>query len=650
MGNFYRDNEDMKWYVEKGLDWDSLVRATEFDFRAKDCFTSVDEAVEFYKEIAEQVGEFIANEMSPHQQRFDREGVIFENGEARLPDTLQGIFDQLGEMGLHGLPVPREFGGMNAPLALWYFTGEMIGRADVSSMTHYSFHGGMAMAALIFSIREGTTKVDESGGRIESCRFEKMISEIAAGKAWGAMDITEPDAGSDMARLRCVGEQDADGNWFITGQKIFITSGHAKYHFVIARTEKTADPDDAFAGLKGLSMFLCEAWEDLPDGTRKRNIKIGRVEEKLGHHASVTAELEFDKTPAILIGKRGEGFGYMLTLMNAARVGVGFECIGLCENALRQAEAYAAERKSMGKTIDRHEMIADYLEEMRTDIQCMRALTVSANFHEEMSQKLNLAVQFRTDLSDEERKRREKQRARHAKMARRYTPLLKYLGGEKAVEIAQRAIQIHGGVGYTTEYGVEKLFRDAMVLPIYEGTSQIQSLMAMKDTLGAIMKAPQDFFRRGAQARWRSLSARDSFERRVAKIQYTAFLAQQALIVRTAGDKFKTLADQPVSTWKDQITKNWDPKRDFAYAMLHAERLTRILVDEACAEIFLEQSRKDPARRELLERHLERAEPRVKFLLEEITTTGDRLLNKLGSTTNPAEKAWTQAEQQAAAE
>jgi alkylation response protein AidB-like acyl-CoA dehydrogenase len=356
------------------------------------------------------------------------------------------------------------------------------------------------MAALVFSALEGSSDIDPATGRIDGTRWKKAIEEIAAGDAWGCMDITEPDAGSDMAALRTVGEQDADGNWYVTGEKIFITSGHGKYHFVIARTEDT-DPDDPMAGLDGLSMFLVPTYEEDADGNRTRIVQLSRVEEKLGHHGSPTCGLVFDKAPADLVGQRGEGFKYMLTLMNNARLGVGFECLGLSESAYQAASEYAAERTSMGKTINRHEMIAEYLETMRTEIQGIRAMAVTAGFHEEMSQKLGLAIRY-GDLDETEQKRMERLMRSHQRKARRITPLLKYFGAEKAVEHARTALQIHGGNGYTKEYLPEKLLRDALVMPIYEGTSQIQALMAMKDTLGGIIRNPQAFVRRmGAPSR-----------------------------------------------------------------------------------------------------------------------------------------------------
>jgi alkylation response protein AidB-like acyl-CoA dehydrogenase len=507
-------------------------------------------------------------------------------------------------------------------------------RADVSTMAHHGFHAGMAMAMLVFSAQEGSSEIDPKTGRISKTRWEREIREIVAGKAWGCMDITEPDAGSDMAALRTIGEQDEHGNWHVTGEKIFITSGHGKYHFVIARTEQS-DPGDPMGGLDGLSMFLVPTYEEDDAGNRKRIVEISRVEEKLGHHGSATCALVFDKARAQLCGKRGEGFKYMLTLMNNARVGVGFECLGLSEAAYRAALEYARQRASMGKTIDRHEIIAEYLETMKTEIQGVRAMAVAAGFHEEMAQKLGLAVRY-GEMEEPERQRLQRLQKRHQRKARRLTPLLKYFGAENAVSHARLALQIHGGNGYITEYLPEKLLRDALVMPIYEGTSQIQALMAMKDTLGGIIKNPQAFVRQMAQARWRSLSSRDALERRVAQLQALSYGAQQHLVLKTAGDKVKGLRGKPIQEWSAELTKNWDPKRDFAYAMLHAERLIQLLGHTAIAELLLDQAKRHPERAELLERHLERVEPKARYLHEAITATGQRLLRKLSPSTPEA--------------
>ncbi len=629
MANFFKDNDDLQYYFDKGIDWGPIADVTEFGFRAPEGHKDLAEAQEFYKDIAEMVGEFVAEEIAPHAAAIDTVGVEMVDGEAVYPKEFVDIFKKIKDVDLHGMCLPRELGGMNAPMMLYYINTELFGRGDVSVMAHHSFHGGIAMAMLMFSVQEGSTEFDPETFAITKTRFAKEIAEIVEGKAWGCMDITEPDAGSDMASLRAVGEQDADGNWTVSGEKIFITSGHGKYHFVIARTEKVENPDDPMSGLGGLSFFLVKTYDENADGTKTWYTSFDRIEEKMGHHGSVTAAQTFDKTPALLVGKRGEGFKQMLLLMNNARLGVGFESIGLCESAYRLAKEYAEQRPSMGKTIDRHEMIADYLDEMRTDIQGIRAIAMHGAYHEEMAQKLQIQHDLAAPDNDVERAALAKKIASHKRKARRVTPLLKYIAAEKAVEMARRCVQIHGGNGYMKEYGAEKLLRDAMVMPIYEGTSQIQALMAMKDTLGAIMKNPQKFVTRRAQAQWRSVSARDALERRVAKLQSISLGVQQHLITKTATDKFRSLQGKPLTEWAQRFLKNWDPKRDFAFAMLHAERLCKLLTDEAICDVLLEQAKRHPERREVLERYLDRAEPRARFLADEITTTGSRLLASL---------------------
>jgi alkylation response protein AidB-like acyl-CoA dehydrogenase len=628
MGNFFDDNEDLRFQFERGVDWPILVDLAEYGYTSRDGFKAPAPALEFYREVLRQVGTLAADVVAPRAARLDREPAIVVGGAVVEPEATRAVFDALREAECHRLCIPRELGGLSAPLLVNFLAAELIARGDAATMTHFSFHGGMAMAALAYSLREGTTEFDREAAAITRTRFSGMIEEIGAGAAWGSMDITEPDAGSDMAALKTRGEQDERGEWFVTGQKIFITSGHAKYHFVIARTEE-APAGDPQAGLAGLSMFLVEAYQDVPGRGRVRHVTIDRLEEKIGHHASVTASLSFDRAPAQLIGRRGDGFKYMLVLMNNARLGVGFEGIGLLESAHRMASAYAAERRSMGKTIDRHELIADQLDELRTDVQGLRALAVRAAMHEEIAQKLRLAAAFGLSVRGLDHLRLAREQKRHEALARRYTPLLKYLSAERAVEGARRNVQIHGGVGYTREYGAEKLLRDALVLPIYEGTSQIQALMAMKDVLLGIARRPKAFATRLARARWRASAGGDALARRVARLQLASLSAQRFLITRTAASKLRTLGAVPLARWRDELTKRWDPKRDFALAMLHAERLTRLLADEAISEILLEQARAFPERRDVLVRWLERAEVRAHALTREITTTGRRLLATL---------------------
>ncbi len=625
MLGFAADNPDLQYYLGGGVDWELVASLTEHGYRDPGGFRNGAEALGFYREVVGTVGDFAAREVAPFAAEIDSQAFRLERGEVVVPSRLAAIFGKLGELGLHGLNLPRELGGMNAPMLVYFINSELLARADVSVMAHHSFHGGTAMALLVMSLLEGTTQIEPNSGRILGTRFQQEIAEVAVGRAWGSMDITEPDAGSDMAALRATATEGPNG-WTVTGEKIFVTSGHGKYHFVIARSEPGGQ--DESAGLRGLSLFLVPAYRDEADGRRTRLASIARVEEKLGKHGSATVALSFDQTPAQLIGKRGEGFRLMLEFMNHARLGVGFEAIGLCEAARRLAGGYASERRSMGKPIERHEMIADYLSEMETDIVGLRALAMDAAFHDEVAIKLSLFGGPGVDGAPESARARART---HAARARRAMPLLKYLAAEKAVESARRCLQIHGGNGYMKEFGAEKLLRDALVLPIYEGTSQIQALMAMKDTLGGIMKAPQVFLKRMAQARWRAMSSRDALEARVAGLSQLSLSAQQQLITRTMAGKMKALSKKPLPSWQKELFSQWNPKRDFSYALLHAERLTRILADEAIAEVLLAQARLHPERRPWLERHLERAEPRVRFLLDEITTTGKRLVSELAT-------------------
>ena len=629
MANVYTDNDDLRWYVDKGIDWDPIVRLTEYDYKAEDGHENLDDALEFYRDVLSLVGDFVAEEIVPRWRELDAAHPHVKDGEVVEADVTVDIFKKIKALDLHGLCLPRELGGMNAPLLLLQINNELFARGDVSVCAHQAFHGSIAMAALSYSIREGTTKFELDPPRITETRFADAIAEMASGEAWGSMDITEPGAGSDMAALRTYGEQDEDGSWYVTGQKIFITSGHGKWHFVIARTEPNEGETE---GLKGLSMFLVPAYSTDADGKRVRHSTIDNVEHKLGHNGSATVAISFERSAAELVGERGDGFKHMLVLMNNARVGVGFESIGVSEAAYRAAVAYAAERPSMGKTIDKHEMIFEMLEDMQTEIQAMRALTISAGWHEEIAQKLDMKLRYMPPSDAIELAQLNADLDYHRRKARHLTPLLKWYAGEKAVDIARRGIQIHGGSGYTRDYPAEKLLRDAMVFPIYEGTTQIQALMAMKDNLLEVIKAPAAFMRKLATARWNSLRARDPQERRVAALQLVSLRAIGYLLSRLAGGKVMDLRKHSPAEWQSVLTAV-DPKRDFALAMLHADRLTGLLTNAAVADLLLKQVRMDGDRAELLERWLERAELDSKNLYDQITKTGSRVLRKLGHDT-----------------
>lgn len=623
MKNFYDDNEDLKWYLEKGVDWSPVVLLTEYDLKAPDAPASIEEAVGNYRDILDAVGSHVAELIAPRWAELDAAHPRLSGEEVEEAAVVRELTEGLGQLGLFGLCVPRELGGTNMPLLLFQMTQELIARADTSLCAHVGFHGGIAMATLLYSVLEGSTSFSENPPRIVKTRFQEAVEEIVAGRAWGSMDITEPSAGSDMAAIRTKGIQRPDGSWVVSGQKIFITSGHGRWHIVIARTEDVR-PED---GLKGLSLFLVPAWDWGPDGEKIWKARLVGVEQKLGHAASATVAISFEESPAMLIGERGKGFSQMLVLMNNARIGVAFESLGVAEAAWRAAKSYAAERPSMGKTIDQHEMIAEILENMQTDIQATRAMAMEAAWNEELAQKIDLALRF-LPMDDSRKKGLLQQKQVCQKRSRELTPVLKWFASERCVQIARMSIQVHGGSGYIRETGVEKLLRDAMVFPIYEGTSQIQALMAMKDSLTAALKAPGPFFSALLSTGTGRLGS--GAEAKVLGLRHNALSAIAFLIRKLAGGKFSELPLTRPGQWKNLLQK-WDPKRDFALAMLHAERLISLLADAQIAEILLEQSRKDPARAELLERWLERAQPRSGATLQEITHIGLRLLAKLES-------------------
>jgi hypothetical protein len=616
MTNFFNDNDDLRFHFDRGIDWEPLVTAVEAGFKMPDGPANWKDAVETYRQVLELVGDFSAEEVAPKAAAIEKEGVRLENGEVRLGPTQEAIFGKLKDLGLFGVNVPREMGGLNGPTLMYFLTAEVMGRADASVMVHFAFHAGIAAILLDLSLREGSTTFNDKG-QVVSTRWQAAVDDIVAGRAWGCMDLTESNAGSDLAALRAKAVKGADGVWRINGSKVFITSGHAQYHLVLA---KTADR----ATLDALSLFLVPARIER-DGQTIRNVKVDRLEEKMGQHGSVTAQLSFDDAEGELVGKEGEGFRLMLYLMNNARIGVGFESLGAMEAAYRMAVAFAAERKSMGKPIAQHELIAGYLDEMDVTIRGLRALAIDGAYAEDMATRLEvLWAMPGANPTEEDRKKQ----ARFKRRARMLTPLIKYAAAEAVVWLTRTNMQIHGGYGYTVEYGAERLLRDALVMPIYEGTSQVQALMALKDHLQDVMKDPQRFLRKLADAKVRAVRARDDLDRALNNMRFESCLAQQHIVLQLAKGKWTQAVSGGVSSLFQEF-KHWDPRKDFSYGLLHAEHLVRILTDVVVAEILVDQAKRFPERRELAERWVEYAAPRVRYNHDLITRTGNRLLASL---------------------
>jgi hypothetical protein len=272
---------------------------------------------------------------------------------------------------------------------------------------------------------------------------------------------------------------------------------------------------------------------------------------------------------------------------------------------------------------------------MDATIRGLRALNFEAAFNEEVAARKKGLLKIKPPKDEDERRKIEKEIRHYKKKSRFVTPLIKYLAGEESVRMARMTMQIMGGVGYMTEYGAEKLLRDALVLPIYEGTSQIQSLMALKDNLQAAMRNPRKTLAGVASNRLEAIRANDPLDRGVARLRGISFSAMQTIMTRIAADKLGDLRGRPLLEWKSSFLQDWDPARDFSFGLLHAERYTRILCQVAVAEVLVKQAHQvagtehEEERRELAERWIERAEPRCNGILGEIEATGGSLLGRL---------------------
>ena len=633
--NFFLDNDDLRFQLSR-IDWDVLVDLQERMFLDEDRFTKGSEAKAFYDELLTSLGEFAAKEIAPFERELDEQHPHFHDGVVDDAPRLKKIFDALAGLGAMGLTLPRRLGGLNAPNLISSTLLEMLTRADASVAGHFGFYGGMASALMFYSADEGS--VTYEGGVPVKSRFDAEVLRIVEGKEWGAMVLTEPQAGSDLARLQSKAVAQKDGTWRLTGQKIYITAGHGEHHVVIARSED----EGTHPGLKGLSLFYVPAHIG-PDGKgcakdapgAQRNLVIGGIEHKMGQHSAVAATIHYENSYAELIGQRGEGFRLMLVLMNNARIIVAFEALGTCEAAFRTARAYAEERVTMGKTLSRHEMIADYLDEMDVVIRGLRAVTFEAAFHEECGMRLKTLLKSNPPANADERKDLERSAKKHTARSRTLTPLIKYWGGEEAVRQTRMCMQILGGIGYITETGAEKLLRDALVIPVYEGTSQIQALMALKDNLQAAIKNPARFARDVAETRLLALSSSDPLEKGAARMKMVTLSAMQTIIGRIAADKLGGVGKKPIGQWRASLTKEWDPAVDFSFGLLHAERLTKLLTWSHTAEVLVTQAKSVAGtadadeRAEIAVRFIERFEPRAKGVLIEIEATSGSLLARL---------------------
>lgn len=449
MANFFSDNKNLLFHLQNA-DMERIVNLKERNFLDAESYVeapaSYEEAMENYKLVLEIVGEIAADLIAPNAEGVDAEGPKVVNNEIHYASGTLQNHNALRDAGLYGMALPRKYNGLNFPYLPYVMAAEIISRAD-------------AGFANIWGLQDCASTICEFGSEEQK---EQFLPRIHAG-ATCSMDLTEPDAGSDLQSVRLKATFDEEANcWRLNGVKRFITNGDADIKLVLARSEEGTD--DA----RGLSCFLYD---------RKSNaVKIRRIENKLGIKGSPTAEIVFDNAPAQLVGNRRFGLiKYVMSLMNGARLGVGAQSVGLAEAAYQEALSYAKQRKQFGNAIISFPQVYEMLALMRAKIDAIRTLLYETTRFVDHYKALENIAKERPLTAEEKTELKENQ-----KCADFYTPLLKLISSEYANQIAYDSIQVHGGSGYMKEYACERLYRDARILSIYEGTSQLQVVAAIR--------------------------------------------------------------------------------------------------------------------------------------------------------------------------
>ncbi len=449
MSNYYTDNDNLKFH----LNHPAMSRIVELKERGyaesaqcEDAPTCFDEAMENYSKVMEIIGEIAGDVIANNAESVDQEGPHIENNAIVYAKGTQQNHEALRDAGLYGLSLPRKYDGLNFPYVPYVMAAEIVSRAD-------------AGFANIWGLQDCAETILEFGSEEQKAQYLPLIYKGYT----CSMDLTEPDAGSDLQSVRLKASFDEASNcWRLNGVKRFITNGDADIKLVLARSEE--DTEDA----RGLSYFLYDR--------KDKAVTIRRIENKLGIKGSPTAELVFNNAPAQLVGSRKFGLiKYVMSLMNGARLGVGAQSVGLAEAACREAFSYAHEREQFGKPIAEFPQVYEMLADMRAKTDAIRSLLYETARFVDVCKALEQISKERT-LTSEERSELKK----NQKYADMFTPLLKLFSSEYANRIAYDCIQVHGGSGFMKEYACERLYRDARILSIYEGTSQLQVVAAIR--------------------------------------------------------------------------------------------------------------------------------------------------------------------------
>lgn len=449
MANFFSDNKDLQFHLQHPA-MRKIVELKERGFAEKDLYDyapqNFDDAMDSYRRVLEIAGEVCGEVIAPNAEGVDHEGPRVVNDHVEYASGTVQNMKAIVDAGLSGLTLPRKYDGLNFPLVCFVMANEMVARADAGFEN-------------IWGLQDCAETLNEFAS--EEIK-QKFLPWVSAG-ATCAMDLTEPDAGSDLGAvmLKATWSEEKQ-TWLLNGVKRFITNGDGDVSLVLARTEEgTADA-------RGLSMLVY----DKRDG----GVKVRRIENKLGIKGSPTCELVFTNAPAQLVGDRKMGLiKYVMSLMNAARLGIGAQSVGTCEAAYREALKYAHERAQFGKPIIRFAAISEMLSNMKAKLQGARALLYETTRFVEIYKQYT-HISHERSLEAEERQ----EMKFYTRLADGFTPLVKLFSSEYANQLAYDAIQIHGGSGFMKDYPCERIYRDARITSIYEGTTQLQVVAAIR--------------------------------------------------------------------------------------------------------------------------------------------------------------------------
>jgi 3-(methylthio)propanoyl-CoA dehydrogenase len=449
MANFYTDNPNLKFHLNHPL-MKKIVNLKENDFVEKDKFDyaplDFEDAMDNYEKTLDVVGEICGDILDKNAHDVDVEGASLIDNEVKYAKGTQENFDALVQAGMMGMSLPREYGGLNFPITPYVMAAEIVSRAD-------------AGFANIWGLQDCAETLHE----FASEEIKREYLPMFCNGSTGAMDLTEPDAGSDLQAVQLKAHYDKEKNqWFLDGVKRFITNGDADISLVLARSE-----DGTLDG-RGLSLYVYDR--------KHKAMTIRRLENKLGIKGSPTCELVFKNAPATLVGDRKLGLiRYVMSLMNSARLGVAAQSVGIAEAAYREAHKYALERAQFGKAIIEFPAIYEMLTTMRVKLYAIRTLLYETARFVDIYKNYGFIAEERPLAGEEKQEQKHYQR-----LADVYTPLIKLVASEYCNQIAYDAIQVHGGTGYMKDFPVERIYRDARITSIYEGTSQLQVVAAIR--------------------------------------------------------------------------------------------------------------------------------------------------------------------------